>query len=331
MHPPYSYTAFGLTLEASDPIPGLHAVSHRRPADIRIWMNDGLPGVCNDAAGELWYPASTIDGHADGLKVWRLGGGRFFRLLYADGTEFFVDRRGIEIYARWPNWSTLEDTAIYLLGPVLGFALRLRGTVCLHASAVQIGNAAIALLGPGEAGKSTTAAAFSRMGYRILTDDVAPLLEAGGAPHLQPSYPQLRLWPDSVALLYGSEGALRRLTPSWAKCALDLTSAGDRFQHEPLPLAAVYVLAGRAGSELRIEAITGCGRLPALVAHSYVGYLLDRTMREQEFNSLARVASAVPVRRVAAPQCATQVFRVCTRIAEDCEAIRCTALPTMAR
>ena len=331
MHSPCSYTAFGLTLEASLAIPGLHAVSHQRPPDIRIWMDEGPPGVCADEAGELWYPASPIDGHADGLKVWRIGGGRFFRLLYADGTEFFVDRRGTEIYASWPSGSTIEDTSIYLLGPVLGFALRLRGTVCLHASAVQIGNAAIALLGQGEAGKSTTAAAFARMGYRVLTDDVAPLRECGGVPYLQPAYPQLRLWPDSVALLYGSEGALRPLTPSWAKCALDLTRDGHRFQDEPLPLAGIYVLAGRSGSDPRIDAITGCERLPTLVAHSYVGYLLDRTRREQEFISLTRVASAVAMRRVVAPQCATQVFRLCTGIAEDCEAIGCTALPTMAR
>ena len=62
---------------------------------------------------------------------------------------------------------------------------------------------AAVLAGPPGAGKSTLAAAFARFGYAVLSDDVAVLEQLEGALHVQPAYPQLRLWPDSVALLFG--------------------------------------------------------------------------------------------------------------------------------
>lgn len=291
--------------------------------DTQIWLDPGpLPSRIGDLPADVWY---VSDGHEEprpALRVWGLGGGAYFRLLYADGTEFLVDRRGCEVWATWPDSSTLEDTATYLLGPVLGFVLRLRGITCLHASAVAVGDRAIALVGPANAGKSTTAAAFCRMGYPVLSDDIAALSESRGIPRVQPAYPQLRLWPDSVTLLYGSPDALPRLTPTWDKRALDLTKNGYRFQEQPLPLAAIYVLAGRsADAETRIEGLKGRENLLTLLGNTYVGYLQSAAMRRQEFESLGRLVATVPVRRVVPAEDPAGITRLCSRILDDCEAL----------
>jgi hypothetical protein len=279
-----------------------------------------------------WYISGGGDGKTPSLRVWRLAGGAYFRLRYSDGTEFLVDREGSEAWATWPDSSTLEDTATYLLGPVLGFVLRLRGITCLHASAVTVGDRAIALLGPPSAGKSTTAAEFSRMGHPVLADDIVALSERDAIVRVQPAYPQLRLWPESVALLYGAADALPRLTPTWDKRALDLTRNGCRFQEQPLPLAAIYVLAERSPDpEPRMEGLQGRESLLTLLANTYVGYLLDAAMRAHEFESLGRLVSRVPVRRVIPSADPAQVSRLCARIVDDCEALGCTASPTMAR
>jgi hypothetical protein len=326
----YSYCAFGLSIRSTHQIPGLNPGPASAP-DIQISFSAPPKRVAELDGTELWYAQGRDDG-LDGLRVWRVGGSAYFRLSYGDGTDFFIDRAGTEVYATWRESSTLEDTSIYLLGPVLGFALRLRGIPCLHASAVEIDGRAVALLGPAQAGKSTTAAAFAHLGYPVLTDDVAPILEVGGVLRVQPAYPQLRLWPDSVSMLYGSENALPPLTPTWTKRGLDLTRNGYRFAREPLPLAAVYVLGDRQPRrDAHVEAVTGRERMRLLLAHSYVGYLLDRGMREREFASLARVASQIPARRVIAADDGSAVFRLCARILEDCEAIGCTASPTTAR
>ena len=118
----------------------------------------------------------------------------------------------------------------------------LRGIVCLHASAVAIGDEVIALLGPAGSGKSTTAAAFAARGYSILAEDVVTLDDRGDHFLVRPGYPCIRLWPASVKALYGSETHLPKLTPNWDKCYLDLS---DNFQKEPLRLAAIYHLSER--------------------------------------------------------------------------------------
>ena len=330
---PSFYSAFGLSLRANRPVPGLipHSVPSR--ADIQIWL-DPTPWApeVDDLPADLWYVSKGRDQYAPALRAWRLGGGAYFRLLYGDGTQFLVDRKGTEIWATWPDSSTLDDAATYLLGPVLGFVLRLRGITCLHASAVAVGDRAIALVGPANAGKSTTAAAFSRMGFPVLADDIVALSESDEILRVQPAYPQLRLWPESAALLYGSADALPRLTPTWDKRALDLTQNGCRFQEESLPLAAIYVLAERSrDAERCIEGLQGRERFLTLLANTYVGYLLDAAMRGQEFETLGRLVSSVQVRQVVPSANPAHVSRLCARILDDCEALGCTASPTMAR
>jgi hypothetical protein len=161
-------------------------------------------------------------------------------------------------------------------------------------------------------------------------DDIVALAVRDGVTCAIPAYAQLRLWPESVALLYGSPHALPPLTPTWDKRGLDL-SAGA-FQDEPLPLAAIYVLdpdASDAG--LGGEALRGREALVTLLGHSYVHYLMDRAQRVHEFESLSRLVTQIPVRRLARPHSARFAAALRDRILEGGEPIRCTALPTTAR
>ncbi|NIM27202.1 MAG: hypothetical protein GTO67_14755 [Gammaproteobacteria bacterium] len=135
------------------------------------------------------------------------GGADGFRMRYEDGTDFVIDRRGTRIWASWHEPMTLEDTAVYLLGPVLAFALRLRGVTCLHASAVVVDAGVVALVGPSGVGKSTTVAAFAERGFAVLCDDTLALEERESDVIAHPGYPRLRLWPEAVHLLHGEPAA----------------------------------------------------------------------------------------------------------------------------
>lgn len=324
------YSAFGLSLTADWPIPGLIPQPAPSAPDVRVWLDQAPAFADRDAAVEdLYYVSDDAEWGRPALQVWKTADGGCFRLQYADNTQFLIAGTGSDVSVISPDGSTLEDAATYLLGPVLGFAMRLRGITCLHASVVAVGGDAIAIAGPAGAGKSTVAACFSAMGRAVLSDDIAALAERGGMVHVQPAYPQIRLWPDSVAMLYGAPDALPRLTPTWDKRALALTQLGA-FQQQPLPLRAVYVLGeDRDRVEPAIEDVAGAERLLVLLTNTYVGYLLDRPMRHQEFDSLARLASSVHVRRVIRPGGATSVGAICARILEDCERLGCTASTTM--
>ncbi len=273
-----------------------------------------------DEDSEICYNSRLIDGlDESNLIVWKIANGDWFRLRYRDGTEFFVDRKGTELWASWLDPFTLEDTATYLLGPVFGFLLRLRGVTCLHASSIAIDDRAVALIGPPGAGKSTTAAAFVRMGYPVLSEDVVALDDLGNCFMVRPGYPLIRLWPESVKTLFGSPDALPLLTPNWNKRYLDLTGSGGGFQSEPLPLAAVYLLNPRSDDPAApyIEAVPGQEALMSLVANTYTNYLLDQEMRAREFDLLGRLIANVPVRRITPHSDPARLPDLCRTILDD--------------
>jgi hypothetical protein len=178
---------------------------------------------------------------------------------------------------------------------------------------------AIALFGLAGAGKSTTAAAFALRGFSVLSDDVAVLTDLGDRFLVQPGYPRINLWPDSVRTLFGTEDALPRITPTWDKRYLALDQSENRFQSSSLPLVAIYIL-GEREAELTapvIEEVVGGEAIMALVANTYVNYLLDRDMRAREFDVLSRLLAGVPVRRVRPAADTSKVFALCESISAD--------------
>ena len=131
---------------------------------------------------ELTYvSADANEAGEPALRISRVEQGAFVRLAYEDGTQFWLDGKRENIWATWPPASSIENAASYLLGPVLGLLLRLRGVTCLHASAVAFGDRSVAFVGSAGAGKSTTAAAFAKQGFGVLSDDIVALAESGGA------------------------------------------------------------------------------------------------------------------------------------------------------
>jgi hypothetical protein len=240
------------------------------------------------------------------LTVWKDTLGCWL-LRYGDGVQFLLDRLGHNVWVSRPSTSTVADAVTYLLGPVFGLILRLRGALCLHASAVAWRGRAFVLLGPAGAGKSTTAAAFADRGCAVLSDDVSVLWDCRPPFLLQPAYPQLRLWPSSVRLLFGAADALPPLTPNWDKCGLDLTTAAHRFQIIPLPLAALYLLEARRADGPYLTDVPAVESLFVLAQNTYVNYLLDAPMRAAEFAALGRLTASLPLKRAVAHEDAARL------------------------
>jgi hypothetical protein len=316
------HTVYGLSIIADCPIPGLPPLaSQAAESDLRVHLKDAgaIPEDISDSAASVYTSPALDDSGRPTLCVSSFAAGKYFSFFYADGARFTVDCTGRELWADWPEGYFLEDAATYLVGPVLGFVLRLQGITPLHASAVAIESRAIALVGAPGAGKSTTAAAFAHRGAPVLSDDVVAVSDAEDSFLVAPGYPRVNLWPDSVRALLGSEDALPRITPTWGKHFLPLEQNGRPFQSEPLPLGAIYVL-GERDPDLPaplIEDLPACEALMTLVSNTYVNYLLDREMRHREFDLLSRLVSTIPVRRVRPRTDPAGVLGMCDAIAED--------------
>lgn len=317
-----THKVFGLTLHSNLPIPGLAPVeSSRSTADVDIYWGsspeskDEVPF----AAEELSYSSSYTDGAGNpGLRIWKRRDGIYLHLVYYDGIEFWLEKRGTAVWAIWPETSTFDDAVSYFLGPVLGLLLRLRGVTCLHASAVAIDDSCIVFVGPEGAGKSTTAALLARDGFSVISDDVAALVENGDGFRVMPAYPHLCLWPDSVEMLYGSPEALPRFSAGWEKRRLGLGYQGSCFEERELPLRAIYLLGERRPDPAPyIEAVQPRGALLSLLADTFANKILDRESRASEFAVLGRLVTTVAVRRVYAHQEATRFKELCRVIRED--------------
>jgi hypothetical protein len=322
----FDYFVYGLRLRSNLPLPGVILENSSADAfDVAIHL--GFPPYSNEKdpprREELIYISSDTNPLGEPmLRISRVEPGGYVRLAYEDGTQFWVDRKQENVWATWAPESPLENTAAYLLGPVLGVVLRLRGVICLHASAVCIKDRAIALLGPAGAGKSTTAAAFAREGYGVISDDIVALENRGDKFMVMPAYPQLRLWPDSVEMLYGSPEALPCFMPVGEKRLLDLESQGAHFERRPLRLGAVYVLGDRRQDPAPYaEPVRPQNALLLLVADTYANKILDRELRAREFAMLGQLVTKVPIRRVYPCEERGKLVELCKFIHEDFESL----------
>jgi len=279
----FRYGVYGLSIEADAPIDGALAAAIPNEPDLRIFLHSMPP-----SAAALYATPPVFDDQ--NVTIFLDGGAYGF--LYADGTRFAIDRSASTIWSAAPPSATLADTATYLLGPVLAFVLRRRGTLSLHASAVVVAEQAVAIAAAPGGGKSTTAAAFADRGAAVVTDDVLPIVWRGGEPYAEPGYPRLRLWPETVAARYGANDALPLLSPGWTKRYLDV---GARFPRAALPLGAIVVLRERVAGAPRMARLGGHEAAMQLVANSSMALYLDAAMRVEELDRVTALVERVPL------------------------------------
>ena len=318
------FVVYGLRLAADDEVPGLQPSTTSAPPDVRITFG-GMPARLTEHATICWYQSRQLNSHGrPNLVIWRASD-RAFRFVYDDGVEFGIAPDGSHIWCAWPRGATIADAAVYLRGAVLAFVLRLRGVLCLHASAIAVGQSAIAIVGANNSGKSTMAAAFVELGCRLLADDVTAIEESEGEFRVLPGYRRVNLWPDAARILYGDDASLPRVIPSggindwWDKRYVEL-DADRSFQPTPLPLAAVYHLGKRgAGWLLDVEIMSAPDAVIALVDATCVNYALDSDMRAAEFAALGRLVTGTYVRRLHPVNEPARVVDLCRAILHDYE------------
>lgn len=286
---------YGLGLAVDAPVSGL---ARRDAEDAKPDVEVRLTGLPEDlgersADGERPWPA----GGGDDPRLALLDDGRLVRMAWPGGVEFVMTREGTRVWGRGDEPAHL---APYLLGPVLGFLLRLRGETCLHASAVVVEGRGVALAGSSGVGKSTVAAVLARGGHPVLADDVLVLdVDRAGRARAVPGYPRLLLWPDAVAFLDGSPDARPRVSARWEKRYVDLESEPFAFHAEPAPLGAVYLLEPEVDAPgVEVRAVPPAEAVPLLAANGYASAWLDAPMRARDFDRLARIVECVAVRRL---------------------------------
>lgn len=324
----WSYRAHGLAVVANRPIVDLLEDAHATHPDVTILFGE-QPPVDPAAPESTWFASihTTASGEP-ALVATRGADRRLFRIAYADGPSFVLDASGSTVWVSWPAALTMADTLSYLLGPIVGIVMRLRGIACLHASAVELNGRAHVFAGPEGAGKSTLAAAFARGGERVLSDDIVTVTRHRSEFLTAPGYPRVRLWPDAMGALPADVPALGDGARAAAgRHHLDLR-AGDRFARRSQPIAAIYFLEyAECAIQPRIEPVTPVDALPLLAASTFAGRVLDREGRIAEFEMVTDLAASVPMRRLVRAPGLNRIASVCAAVVDACSPCEPAATP----
>ena len=319
----HSYRAYGLRIKSDRPVSALQEKpAHFERPDVSISLSE-MPEWVRNAMRLPFQQERPRTGKASGddspFTLTSFGDREFFQLAYGQDARFAVDRAATRIWGTCLPPLTSEDLATYLLGPIMGFALRCRGVTALHASSVCLSNNAVVLCGPSESGKSTTAAALALRGVPVLAEDISAIAEAEGLLYTESGYPRVCLWPHAVKILFGAPGALPRLTPTWEKCYLPLDGVAGEFASQKQRLGLVYIFAPRANEAdaPRIVQLGPRDALLELVQNTYMNWLLDPDQRAAELDVLTKLVAEVPVRRIVPHTDPERIEALCDLIIRD--------------
>jgi hypothetical protein len=199
----------------------------------------------------------------------------------------------------WPcAAATQKDVEIFLFGLAWATLCHQRGLLPLHASAITTKAGITAFAGASGAGKSTTAALMSSLGYELITDDMLPISFNGEAvPGAWPYLRRLKLRGGSIVqlALTATESVSEKLDKEkYFVCPKSV--ADDRWNR----LDRIYLLEnGSADSGAMIEKIAGAEAVRALVDYTYyLDYVLDSGVFRTHLALCTQVASKVPVYRL---------------------------------
>jgi hypothetical protein len=220
-----------------------------------------------------------------------------FRLDFDDTGTFDITARGSEIV-----WTPRGDVPLGLvradlLGGVFSIALHVQGLLCLHASAVSMGETAIGFVGTKGAGKSTLATALCRAGASLVTDDMLPV-DPGPPAVVWPAMPAVRLLQDSAQRLRHANGNTHPVTGKYHVNEFP----PDQVERRRVALAALYelapVTAGRDVPAVRRVPLAGPLAVTTLLRHGRAGTAIGRAETANLFVRASDVVRSVPVYRL---------------------------------
>jgi hypothetical protein len=212
---------------------------------------------------------------------------------------------------------------LHLLGFVMSAWFEARGVVAIHGAGVTLGDEAIGFLSTNKGGKSSLAASFMQAGHALLSDDILPIEAIDGAYMARPSYPQMRMWPDQARHFWGSFEDLETIHPNLDKRRIPVGQGGfGTFCDERRRLTCLYVPERREAGDVVVTALSFAESVFALTRYAFLVNLMEHLDRDRSrFGTIARIAHAVPVRRVAYPNGVDRLPEVVAAITEDAERV----------
>ena len=224
-------------------------------------------------------------------------------VCWDDVGEVLISKNGELITCRPFPQTESESFHVYLLGQALSFALVKRGFEPVHASAVAVGDQAIAFIGDCGLGKSTLAAAFLQAGHRLLTDDLLLLQTRTRAIVAFPGPARIKLFPKVARKFLADASSGVPLNPKTQKQIIPLNDS--QVCSEAMPLAAIYVLAlpnKAQDNSVRITSLTQREAFVRLLENTFNRVIFDPDRLRRHFDAAQALANVMPIRKLSYPR-----------------------------
>ncbi|NYE03840.1 hypothetical protein F4694_000559 [Bacillus niacini] len=203
-----------------------------------------------------------------------------------------------------------DQIRLLILGTCMSALLMQRKILPLHGSVVAINGKAYAFIGNSGAGKSTLASAFVSKDYKILSDDViaVSLYGKGSVPYVIPSYPQQKLWQDSLSEFGMNKSNYRSIFGRENKYSIPITS---NFYSTPLPLAGVFELIKSDCEEVGIRRIEKLESFSTFSSHTFRNFLIPGLgLMDWHFRTITEILNKIKLYQLQRPALGTDVQRL---------------------
>ena len=280
------YHLYGLRVYSEVALPAPIAQNTLPPYDIEVRWGEGK--TISDCVPTGQILAKLVMGDGRGYTLTDTGIG--YVLSFHQTCEFWIDHdlRSVRVH---PFADVHPDmTALLFVGNVIACILTLAGECVLHASAVEMGNSALAFAGGSGMGKSTLAALLCANGARFITDDLLRLQPDGKDFRCFPGTGQLRLRQNAAALTDNFSVTARGTTPDGR---IAVTMDGNR---STVPLGAIVIPhPSRHGKELKLQRLTLSMSLLYLMAFPRTQGLQQGKHLQRRLDSFGQIAAGIPI------------------------------------
>ena len=270
----------------------IHGYAVRSPIEWRLLREVGTVTAPLDVAMLPALPSPA----GPPLLEWPPRERRDFRAeLYADDGRFafWTDREGW--FVADPSVPSIQlseaDHSVRreqrLWGVPTATSYLSHGDISLHTAAVEVDGRAVVFPAPGRYGKTTTAAAFHRAGFRMLSEDLARI-RLDEPPVIFPGPALLRLRPDVHGEIHVPDVEVIAEEPGRVHVALEPSRRGTG---DPVPIAGVVFLRRGDGSPV-LERRSPAEAIPDLWALSL--HLPIPEDRARCFRGVSALAADVP-------------------------------------
>jgi hypothetical protein len=285
--------AFGMDLDLGFAAPPLPRAPDGEPADdpttVDLVYADSIDDVWPDGGrrtgrmGPAERPVMVVDEHPEaGYRITLPPYGRY--LVSADGRSIGCAPPSVA----WWYWQRL------LIGQVLPAAAALRGYEVLHASAVAIGDRAIAFAGDSGLGKSSLALRLLQGGATLVAEDVLTVHERDGRLLTEPGAAMVNLRESESARIEAPE--LERMGAAVGASHGKRHVIVDR-EDRTLELRRLYLLERGAPGDPTFAPVEAPGARDVFV-NSFVNYVLRADRLVTQLDIAACLARTVPIVRL---------------------------------